>query len=451
MRQIVLLPLLISFLTVCSFAQKSPYENLSKEIQAQDLKKDIDTWVNWLHNTHPDLSYTVKDIDKFYRDVTQIKDNINSPLTVLEYWKRISILNNQLSDGHLIVGHINAGVVRDYISKGGTFFPFEVLFNKQELLISTKINGDTSEFNGYAITKINNTPIQNIISDLIIRVNGDSYEHQKVILQRKFSLFYMLYYGENKEFSVTIKKGVEEKTILAKSISALPQFYRSTKFDDYFKFNVLDNKNAVLTINEFGWDDKKAYYSFMDSVFTTLRKKKLNHLIIDIRENGGGDDEFWMNGILKYIANKPYRWGSTYKKKIIAQYRDSGEVVGTIKTGEIDTLILPIKNVPNKFNGLISVLIGPYTYSSAILFANTVQDYKFGELVGEPTGGKSGQTGAIQFSTMPNTGLPMIAPRFYLLRPKGGNQKQPVMPDTLIEYNKLLPDEIINKVKSKGK
>lgn len=395
------------------------------------------------------MSYTVKDIDKFYGDISQIKDGINSPLTVLEFWKRISPLNSQMSDGHLIVGHINAGVVKDFVSKGGTFFPFEVVFNSNELLISTKINGDTTKLNSYAITKINNTPIQTTIADLIIRINGDSYEHRKVLLQRKFALFYMLYYGENIEFSITIKKGSDEKTISVKAISALPQFYKPVTFRDNFKFTVLDNKNAVLTINEFAWDDKKAYYNFMDSVFTDLSEKKVTHLIIDIRENGGGDDEFWMNGILKYVADKPYRWGSTYKKKIIARYRDAGEVVGSIKIGEIDTLILPAQNIPNRFKGLVSILIGPYTFSSAILFANTVQDFKFGKLIGEPTGGKSGQTGAIQFSTMPNSGLTMIAPRFYLVRPKGDKQKEPVMPDTLIAYDKLHPDEIINKVKQR--
>ena len=167
-------------------------------------------------------------------------------------------------------------------------------------------------------------------------------------------------------------------------------------------------------------------------------------MIIDIRENGGGDDEFWMKGILKYIAHIPYRWGSTFKKKIIAKYRDSGEVIGSAITGNIDTLIPVELDNKYKFSGKVSILIGPYTYSSAILFANTVQDYKFGQLVGEPTGGKSGQTGAIQFSKMPNSGLTMIAPRFYLERPSGGGLREPILPDTTIEYDKLYPDQLIN-------
>ncbi len=278
----------------------------------------------------------------------------------------------------------------------------------------------------------------------MLRINGDSNVQRKVILQRKFALFYMLLFGECKEFIISLKNGNKENDISVSGLSEFPKFYRQIAFEDNFKFQILDKNNALVMINEFGWDDKKAYYDFMDAVFVSLRQNKIKHLIIDIRENGGGDDEFWMNGILKYIANKPYRWGSKYKKKIIAKYRDSGEVVGSVKSGEIDTLIPIERNISNKFDGKISVLIGPYTYSSAILFANTIQDYKFGKLIGEPTGGKSGQTGATQFSKMPNSGLTMISPRFYLERPKGGGQKESVNPDIKIEYDKLHPDKLIN-------
>jgi hypothetical protein len=45
---------------------------------------------------------------------------------------------------------------------------------------------------------------------------------------------------------------------------------------------------------------------------------------------------------------------------------------------------------------------------------------------------------------MPNSGLTMITPRFYLERPKGGGQKEPVNPDIQIEYDKLNPNELID-------
>ena len=440
--------LLFSVIFICisifSVAQDTTNKKLMTVHSADDLKMDISSWLDWLHSTHPDLSYTVKDIDMFYKSVSQIKDSINSPLTILEFWKRISPLNSQLSDGHLIVGHINAPIVTDYVKKGGTFFPFEIIFNKDELFISSKLGGQDSEYKDFEISKINDIPIASIIATMLLRINGDTDAQRRVLLQRKFALFYMLLYGESKDFNIILKNKSQRKSISVQGLSVLPKFYKQVAFNDNFKFKILDKENALLTINEFGWDDKKAYYGFMDSVFMNLSQNKIKHLIIDIRENGGGDDEFWMKGILKYIANKPYRWGSSYKKKIIAKYRDAGEVIGSTITGKIDTLILVDKNNKYKFTNKVSVLIGPYTYSSAILFANTVQDYKFGQLIGEPTGGKSGQTGAIQFSKMPNSGLIMITPRFYLERPKGGGMKEPVNPDIKIEYDKRNPDELIN-------
>ncbi|RIW13370.1 hypothetical protein D0X99_16480 [Algoriphagus lacus] len=444
-KSILIVSLFLSILSD-SLAQTSPFEKLGKEIQAEQLKNDVDVWMDWLHATHPDLSYTVKDIDHFYEEVERIKSGITAPMTVLEFWREISSLNSQLSDGHLIVGHITGGVVKDYLSKGGVFFPFEVVFDKGDLVIESKLAGEPTEFAGYTITRINNLPITDILNELTPRINGDSEKHRQVLLQRKFALLHMLFYGESKLYEVELRKGGDVKMIKANGISALPKFYHSATFDQVFSFEILDEKNAVVTVNEFGWENSKDYYDFMDSVFTTLTQRKIDHLIIDVRENGGGDDEYWMNGILKYIADQPYRWGSSYKKKILGRFRDPGEVIGTVIEGEIDTLIQPAPKLDNRFLGDVSVLVGPYTYSSAILFANTVQDYGFGRLVGEPTGGKSGQTGAIQFSSMPHSGLPMIAPRFYLVRPSGSSPLDPVKPDLMMEYDRLDSKKMLESI-----
>ncbi|MDF0715625.1 S41 family peptidase [Muricauda sp. 334s03] len=424
-------------------AQKSPYEHLKTQLPPEDLKSDIDTWFDWLHATHPDLSYTVKDIDRLYQSVAQIRDSIIHPMEILEFWKRISPLNSQLSDGHTFVGYINSTIVEDYILNGGNLFPFEVIFNKDDLVIHSLIDGKPSEYMGHQIVKINNIPIETITSSLLSRINGDSEEHRKAILQTKFSIFYMLMYGEQQKFDIEVLYDKKTQVISINGICGLPKLYREETFEDNFDLKILDHENAVLTVNSFWWDDPERYYSFMDTSFSALQSHGISHLIIDIRKNGGGDDQFWMKGILRYIADKPYRWGSNYKKKIIAKFRDPGEVIGSIKEGEIDTLIPVDTTATNTFKGKVSILIGPYTYSSAILFANTVQDYTFGQLVGEPTGGKSGQTGSIQFFKMPNTGLTAVSPRFYLERPNGGKTTEPVTPDIIIDYNKLSPDELI--------
>ncbi len=54
-----------------------------------------------------------------------------------------------------------------------------------------------------------------------------------------------------------------------------------------------------------GWMDR--WLALTDSIFTELRDNACKHLIIDVRDNGGGDDQMWMQGIMPYIAKKKWQ------------------------------------------------------------------------------------------------------------------------------------------------
>ena len=99
----------------------------------------------------------------------------------------------------------------------------------------------------------------------------------------------------------------------------LPKALLNETFEDLFKFELLDKKQALLTINLFWWQDKERFYQFTQNAFQQIKTKGIEHLIIDIRKNPGGDDDMWKQGLLRYIANKPYRHTSRYTKKIIAK------------------------------------------------------------------------------------------------------------------------------------
>jgi C-terminal processing protease CtpA/Prc len=64
-------------------------------------------------------------------------------------------------------------------------------------------------------------------------------------------------------------------------------------------------------------------------------------------------------------------------------------------------------------------MIGPFTYSSAIVFAATAQDSGVARIAGQETGGLACQTGRITRVGMANTGLNGFAPVLWLARPSG--------------------------------
>lgn len=413
-------------------------KNLEKIITPEQMKADLKSWRNWLNNTHPDLSIRIDDVAQFNADINKIDGKFTKPTNVRTFLYEISQLNSQLKDGHMnILVQSQAKLIKTIIKEGSGLFPFEVMVNKGKVIISTELGGKDSQLTMAEITSINGTPISDIYNIMIARMYGDSISHRESLLSQKFALYYWLFVNPSDQFTVVYKNANKTKKQTFQPTRTLPKALLNETFEDLFKFELLDKKQALLTINLFWWQDKERFYQFTQNAFQQIKTKGIEHLIIDIRKNPGGDDDMWKQGLLRYIANKPYRHTSRYTKKIIAKYMDEGETEGDVVTADYDKYEMPVNEEPLKFNGKVSVVVGKVTYSSAILFANTVQDFGFANIVGENSAGYSWQTGGIQFFTLPNSGLKAVSPRFYLTRPSGKGSGQPVLPDTPMQDNPL--------------
>jgi C-terminal processing protease CtpA/Prc len=187
-------------------------------------------------------------------------------------------------------------------------------------------------------------------------------------------------------------------------------------------------QGAVLTAAAFSWPDKARFFDFTHDCFARIAAAGATRLVIDIRQNGGGDDDMWRDGLLRYIADRPYKHGSRYIKRVL-QPRAQGEVAGEIVSGEIETAAAPPADEPLRFAGQVYVLVSPLTYSSAVLFSNVVQDYGFAKIAGVGGAVRTRQSGGVQSLRLPNTGLLLFYPRFVLERPSGTATPTYVEPD----------------------
>ena len=97
--------------------------------------------------------------------------------------------------------------------------------------------------------------------------------------------------------------------------------------------------------------------------------------------------------------------------------------------GAIETATQPVTDEPLQFAGNVTVLIGPFTYSSAVLFSNVVRDYGFGTLAGTGNAARTRQSGGVQTVKLPNTGLVLAYPRFVLDPPSGARSPTYLQPD----------------------
>jgi C-terminal processing protease CtpA/Prc len=148
------------------------------------------------------------------------------------------------------------------------------------------------------------------------------------------------------------------------------------------RLRFLPGKVALLQVNEFETD---AGFRRFQAAFDSL--KSTNALIIDLRQNGGGNSSNGLK-ILNYLTDKQYLKGRYQSRTYSAVGRARGEGV---RFEPVDTANYAFPASGTLYAKPVVVLIGGATFSAAEDFCSAFVGLKRGALIGEPTGGSTGQ------------------------------------------------------------
>ncbi|WP_269533347.1 S41 family peptidase [Chitinimonas sp. BJYL2] len=416
----------------------------------EQLQADFRFMQEAIAQTHPDVGHSV-DPAALATAFQQVEAQLTQPMTRDEAWQRWSTLNPLFADAHLAITQPDwRSQTAAFLKAGGALFPFAVYIDPQgHLFIRTDADGTASPFAGARITRINGQPADKLVAAVLARTHGDTAAFRNHVAARRWFYLYWKLHGAPDTFELTLQQGKKTRQLsLAASKHTPVVLQADAEFAKQFSLDLLSDATAVLTIKAFYWPDKPAYFAFMEQSFQRIRDAGIRKLIIDIRDNEGGDDDMWKSGILKYIASKPYRTGSSYVKKVIAGRASGNEKVGDVVHGEIATWEQPLLTHPLHFSGQTYVLVGRHTYSSAVLFANTVQDFGIAQLVGAGGYVRTRQSGGIQVKALPHTGLEIVAPRFILSRPSGQQQTPLLQPDLVLPDPPFAPQALITQLRN---
>lgn len=161
-------------------------------------------------------------------------------------------------------------------------------------------------------------------------------------------------------------------------------------------------KLGILTVHAFVLDE--SYMQTLQTFFTEVKRKGIEHVVIDLRSNGGGD----------------FRAGSMLLEYLpIAEYNGFGETVfhspetavpggSHPPAGSTSFSEHKIQNKQRQgllFKGKLYVLTSKYTMGYATWIPAIVQDNRLGAIIGEPTGGKPNHYGGMASFTMPHSRL----------------------------------------------
>lgn len=416
----------------------------AERYSTQQLRADIDALEAGIAATHPQPSHST-DPMRLQSALDALRQRVATGLDRDAAWREFSTLNPLLADGHFFVGYADwRAETERHLRDGGALFPFEVTVDAQaQVRILSDLGGAPTALAGRRVATINGVRADAVARALLAHVHGDSARFRADLLSRRWWFFYWKVYGAPAKFRLTLAGPAQARLRRPASHTRPSILVGEDEFDRQFGFELRPGAAAVMTIRTFSWPEPDAFLAFARRAFQQMQASGTRTLIIDVRQNGGGDDALWLQGLLPYIADRPYRWASRYTKKVIRADPSKHERLGEVLSGPVETWSAPRTADPLHFDGKVYVLVGRGTYSSAVLFADTMQDFRFGTLLGEGASARSTQTGGVQKIVLPHTGLALWVPRLLLVRPSAAATPTMLTPDIAIDDDPLRPDAMV--------
>lgn len=424
--------LLVFFLTVntCFGQTIDPQE---RSFPVDLLKNDLKYLKNKLEALHPGLYlYTQKlQVDYVF---DSLQRSITVPMTETEFYKHITCISSVIKDGHSII--LPAERTMEYHTKNSPFLPYHFTISNDHLYVDMVCTKDTSITAGSEIISINNVNASDIIGQLMDRQVRDGYNlsYPRWILNNYFREYYSFSFGHPANYSITYNKN---GSIDTRIISALPKdsiyFYRQLHYpgktfsrqpNEGIKLQIDKNMNyALLTIKDFHNDIlRKEYKQNFDKVisvcFEQINDAKTGNLILDLRNNQGGDIE---NGVflLSYLLDKPFNVVQDYFCVEDRQLQHcNGPSLGMHKPR------------PANFKGDLYVLINGGSFSNSGIVSSCLQANRKTVFIGEETGGNPTViNGYAKDITLPDTKIQVQIPtRQFVITGKAKNNGQGIMP-----------------------
>jgi len=205
----------------------------------------------------------------------------------------------------------------------------------------------------------------------------------------------------------------------------------------------------------------------LHDAFVRAKAATVRTLIVDVRNNGGGSDGA-NDQVLNYLTARSYSQGNRFSVRAsrmvkatygfvgylnryyapTAWFAAEGSVV-TVEVPDIFARTQPGTN-PLRFAGPVFLLIGPATFSSAMGFAQTAQDYGIATLVGEPLAEPVNSNGEVFRVRTPRTCLNAgIASKFFYaskLRPNDAVVTPDILVKTTVNDLRLGRDPVLAAV-----
>ncbi len=429
-----------------SCAGSSAYQP-NKKYAPQDLQRDFDMVWETYQQVHPSYDWFAPR-DSVNQRFANVRATLTDSLTEPQFRLRLSYAVSGINCGHTSVRSSKAYTryIRDY---RGTMFPLDlqVLPGDSLVVVNNKLRDSGMLKRGDVVLSINTVPAAKFISQMRQYISSDGYNttFKDDIISRGFASRFQWLYGLQSQYKIsyldstgavqhaTLKNFTPKKDTAAgqkpTTRPAAPATARQQKPKDWLLVYDSTKTIAFIQLKSFSGVGLRRFFK---RSFKDIKKQKVEQLIIDVSENGGGEISNYV-ALSRYMVEEPFRIADSvsavsfkfpYKKQVqawafynlfgwmIASRQSDGRLHMRVNEG---TVYKPRKK--HHYNGNLYVLTGGFSFSATTLFLNSMRNRHHFVQIGEETGGGIRGNSAVMVPNLrlPNTGVSVRLPLFRLV------------------------------------
>jgi C-terminal processing protease CtpA/Prc len=306
-------------------------------------------------------------------------------------------------------------------------FPLGVQIQNQRAYVTENASGNDEILAGAEILSMNGIPMPDILAEI------KGYLPFSRIVQPHY---FWYVFGSLEEYTLEVKlpgqespvthtvPGLDIMTIMQNLQSSEPAPAAPPEPVTYTRLPE-DETIGLLRIDSF-----VGLGNSVKSAFAQIQQDGIQHLIIDVRANGGGMPD-QVDLAMNFLTDQPYQHCSKSWKAPAGGYGSEA----TRRESACETQ-QPIEQ-PERYQGKRYLLVGPKTQSAAITFSTILQDYDLAVLLGEETLSPASfcaRVSPFELPTLPRTGLEYRNSHTCFVRPSGETDWQRgVIPDFIVE------------------
>ena len=402
-------------------------------------QEDFSIFKTSLKEMHAGLNWfiTTERFDALYDSVyASLKENSSTE----DFYIKLRLCMASLHHGHggIDMTEKEAGINyrMQLLPKSRKHLPFVLKYLNNRLYILNNCSSNPVISNGSEIISINGEPVRKITRQLMAYVfangNNETYKYEMLDGYFNFHYFYQVLHPDLRSYKLSLIPFKSTRKITVRADAVLPQTiadaYRKQtgkdigKFGELVQYNVLDkiSNTAWLKLESFSKyrveNDSVKFNKLLEKIFTQIKNDGIKNLIVDVRNNEGGDDTWqttvsYFKGLgenkeaglayiqsdkmtqLKYVVrtneNTQLLRAFEYNPYALVDKTSDGRFKLKPEYTQHDSRAWPLK--ANAYKGKVYLLQNGLTFSAGFAFAGRMRslfdkDSSFLKIIGEDYG-----------------------------------------------------------------